>query len=172
MSGGDLRYSVSLDDLPEVEEQKPAGAAWDIVSGRPSVSPFLPSEEALPEAVEAGGDPEIEIVYERSSPPRGREIEIDVDNGELERLRTEVAAERGWRQQTLEAAARAHDRDAIASAYHEELQRIQNAKSRYAEAAAYARYDEQADIAAEISARLQIKSQLEEAHGNLTARWP
>jgi hypothetical protein len=170
MSSGDLRFSVSVDDLPEVEdEKKPAGAAWDIVSGRPSVSPFLPGEEALPEAVEAGGDPEIEIVYERSSPRRGREVEIDVDTGEIDRLRAEVAAERGWRQQTREAAARANDRDAIAAEYHAELQRIADAKARYADAAAYARYDEQGEIAAEISARLQLKSQLEEAHGNLTA---
>jgi hypothetical protein len=89
---GDLRFSVSVDDLPEVEEQKPAGVSWDVVGGRPA-QPLIEVAYAEPDEP-AGVEVEIE------SPRRGREVEIDtVNNDEIERLRSEAAAERQWRAQ-------------------------------------------------------------------------
>ena len=64
---GDLRFSVSLDDLPEAEDDKKPAGAWDIVGGRASVLPGEEVEHAAPEA-----EPEIQIEYERPGrSPRG-----------------------------------------------------------------------------------------------------
>jgi hypothetical protein len=174
---GDLRFSVSLDDLPEAEEKKPQG--WDVVGGR--VQTVLGENEievARAPEPEIGGV-EIEIV--REDPRRNRDSGDDVARAQLEeryeRLQAEktqyeaaAIAERQWRQQTDEAIAHARDRDAIAVEYHNEGQRIEDAKNRYANASYYGRHAEMAEIAEEIAQRTQHKKTLEGVHEALDQR--
>jgi hypothetical protein len=168
---GDLRFSVSVDEVtsdePEVQKE-PAGVSWDFVGGRPA-------------------QPSIEVAYAAEEPEPGIEVEIDrprrsreaSDGGddEIEQLRRERAqfeqiatAERQWREQTDQAIAHARDRDAIAVEYHNELQRIEDAKSRYSNASYYGRHSEMAEIAEEIAQRTQHKKTLEGVHEALDQR--
>jgi hypothetical protein len=173
---GDLRYSVSLEDLPETEEQKPLG--WDVVSGR-NPTTFLGENEV--EIVRAP-EPEIGgVEIEIDSPRRGRH-DGDADaraqlDDRYETLKREKAqyehvaiAERQWRLQADEAMAHARDRDAVAVEHQNELQRIEDAKSRLANARYYGRHAEVAEIAEEIAARTQYKKQLEDTHETLNQR--
>ena len=93
MSGsGDLRFSVSLDDLPEVEDEKKPAAGWDHVGGRLSVLPGeIEVEHAAPEA-----EPNIEIVHVRDG---GR------GNHEIEELQQKYEAEKAQRERAEQVAS-------------------------------------------------------------------
>ena len=100
MSGsGDLRFSVSLDDLPEVEDEKKPAAGWDHVGGRLSVLPGeIEVEHAAPEA-----EPNIEIVHVRDGGRGNHEIE------ELQQqVRGREGAEGKGRTNRLRRAAAPH----------------------------------------------------------------
>jgi hypothetical protein len=157
-------------------EQKPAG--WDGVGGRAQT---LPGENEI--EIARAPDPEIggvEIEIVREDPRRNRDSgedaiaalqeQYEATKREKAQFEQIAVAERQWRQQTEEAVAHARDRDAIAAEYHNELQRIEDAKSRYSNASYYGRHAEMGEIAEEIAARTQYKKQLEDTHETLNQR--
>jgi hypothetical protein len=94
---GDLRFSVSLDDLPEVEHEKKPAGAWDYVGGRANIfSGGIEVEHAAPEAEAV---PEIEVVYE--DPRRNREVE---DASPPDEWQAKWAVERMAREEAVQAA--------------------------------------------------------------------
>jgi hypothetical protein len=162
---GDLRYSVSLEDLPETEEQKPTG--WDVVGGRIQT---LPGENEI----EVGYEPEPEaagVEIEIESPRRGRGVEIDSDVAdELQRLRAQKEASDQRANAAVAVVTLKDHKTTLERSFQEAEEYRRQAQAQYADAANSFDHDRAVAALAQVTAAERHKEECDRAYREIEAQ--